>query len=443
MKNIIKYIFLFLRRFIFFYLISIFFLANSQEISKELSLHINEKLISIDSLLESKEYNLALTKVKDLESYSNYISNKGNRLDLELKKAKALFGNAKQEEAMDLLLKGLNELNLIDYPKLKNKYLDFIAKTFWRSKNYNRSFYYYNLLFKNASIMNDTANILNAYLYKGLIASRLNKGDSSIYFYKKMVEYPTTEKTWSLIAKGYNNLSSESVNILADLELAKDYGDKSIQIREKYRDTLGIAFTLINLSAIYYKNEEFEIAKSNYLRAFETVKNLKSQRALQLKENSLYNLAYVNEELNNFKDAYKYLEKATDLTDSLAQANVAQNISEIEAKYNVEKQAAEIEREKSKRLRAQAMFYGTALAFLGLLALAYIFYRNYRLKQQNKLDQIENESQTKIINATIDAKEKERKAIAETLHDSVSALLSSANLHLQATKAQLKKTSAT
>jgi two-component system NarL family sensor kinase len=45
--------------------------------------------------------------------------------------------------------------------------------------------------------------------------------------------------------------------------------------------------------------------------------------------------------------------------------------------------------------------------------------------------------QTSIINATIDAKEKERKTIAEILHDSVSALLSSANLHLQASKSQL------
>ena len=48
-----------------------------------------------------------------------------------------------------------------------------------------------------------------------------------------------------------------------------------------------------------------------------------------------------------------------------------------------------------------------------------------------------NNLQTRIINATIDAKEKERKSIAEILHDSVSALLSSANLHLQASKAQL------
>ena len=95
-----------------------------------------------------------------------------------------------------------------------------------------------------------------------------------------------------------------------------------------------------------------------------------------------------------------------------------------------------IEEEKSLRLRAQFLFYGSALALLAVIILGYIFYRNYRLKQKSKIEQLENETQTKIINATIDAKEKERKTIAGILHDSVSALLSSANLHLQATRKQ-------
>jgi len=73
-----------------------------------------------------------------------------------------------------------------------------------------------------------------------------------------------------------------------------------------------------------------------------------------------------------------------------------------------------------------------------VLILGFIFYKNYKLKEQNKLEQIHNNLQTRIINATIDAKEKERKSIAEILHDSVSALLSSANLHLQASRSQLK-----
>ena len=64
--------------------------------------------------------------------------------------------------------------------------------------------------------------------------------------------------------------------------------------------------------------------------------------------------------------------------------------------------------------------------------------KNLRLKlsqtqlvQNQNLEKIKSESQVRILNATIDGKESERKQIAETLHDSVSAFLSSANLHLQ------------
>ena len=76
---------------------------------------------------------------------------------------------------------------------------------------------------------------------------------------------------------------------------------------------------------------------------------------------------------------------------------------------------------------------------------------NYKLRQNNlklklektesaqksKLEKLKSESQVRILNATLDGKEAERKQIAETLHDSVSSLLSSANLHLQATKCSL------
>ena len=56
-----------------------------------------------------------------------------------------------------------------------------------------------------------------------------------------------------------------------------------------------------------------------------------------------------------------------------------------------------------------------------------------QLLQNQNIEKIKSESQIRILNATIDGKETERKEIAETLHDSVSALLSSANLHLMAT----------
>jgi signal transduction histidine kinase len=132
--------------------------------------------------------------------------------------------------------------------------------------------------------------------------------------------------------------------------------------------------------------------------------------------------------------------KAYKLSDKLTRDNLAQNMAEIDAKYNLAREEQKTEVEKSKAFRAQVLFYGMAFFTLTFLILAFIFYKNYKLKQQNKLEQFNNDTQTRIINATIDAKEKERKNIAEILHDSVSALLSSANLHLQASKSQLNGT---
>ncbi len=194
-----------------------------------------------------------------------------------------------------------------------------------------------------------------------------------------------------------------------------------------------------SVGVVLYNKREYEKVSNGYYQAYIYLNKINSDRAVKLKERVLYELAYINEQLDKFERAYYFLEEATDLTDSLRQASIKQNIFEAEAKYDEVKQAQKLEVEKSLRQRTQFLFYGSAMAFLAFIILGYIFYRNYRLIQRNKIEQIENEMQTRIINATIDAKEKERKSIAEILHNSVSALLSSANLHLQATKSQLKE----
>ncbi len=215
--------------------------------------------------------------------------------------------------------------------------------------------------------------------------------------------------------------------------------DKKEQLTlKKVEDDLNYLNKYSNKSVSYDK-KEYEKVRNNYYKAYLFLKKIKSERAVKLKERVLYKLAYTNEQLRKFDHAYYFLEEATNLTDSLRQASLTQNIFEAETKYNEVKQAQRLEEEKSLRQRTQFLFYSSAMAFLVFIILGYIFYRNYRLIQRNKIEQIENEMQTRIINATIDAKEKERKSIAEILHNSVSALLSSANLHLQATKSQLKE----
>ena len=275
------------------------------------------------------------------------------------------------------------------------------------AKDFNKANKYFNIRLDNGLIRNDTVHILDSYNAIGNNYYDLEELDSADHYYNKIIQYPINNTTESSIAGAYINLVKIARNG-EDFELAYDYANKILDIKKQFNanDTISISMAYLNLANINYDKKEFDKAKVNYLKSYELVEFLNSDRANSIKESALSNLSYVSELQKNYKDAYKYLDEAIVLTDSLAEAAITQNISEIEAKYNVAEEARKTEEAKNNLLRTQVFFYGLAVAFLAFLVFGYIFYNNYRLKQRNKLEQIENEMNTKIINATIDAKEK-------------------------------------
>ena len=120
---------------------------------------------------------------------------------------------------------------------------------------------------------------------------------------------------------------------------------------------------------VLYNKSEYEEASNDYYQAYVFLNKIKSDRAVKLKERVLYELAYTNQQLGKFKRAYYFLEQATDLTDSLRQASIKQNVFEAEAKYNEVKEAQKLEVEKSLKQRTQFLFYGSAMAFLAFIIL--------------------------------------------------------------------------
>ena len=411
-----------------FFLVLIAFVFNSAVLysqSEMLAKRIQEDIQEVDERLLNDEYDKALLKIEQIEKYSAYISIDKNRLSLNLAKAKAYLGKGESEKSMSLLLKGLDELNTEKESILRGQYALFLGETFKSAQDFNKANKYFNILLDNGLIRNDTVNILDSYRAIGSNYYLLEELDSADHYYNKVIQYPVNTKTESSIADAYNNL----VNIARngeDFELAFDYANKILDIKKQFNanDTTSISSAYFGLANIHYDKKEFDKAKVNYLKSYELVEFLNSDRANNIKELALYNLADVSELQKNFEMAYIYLNRAILLEATIAEAIITQNISEIEAKYNVSEAERKEAEANSKNLKTQVFFYGLALAFLAFLVFGYIFYNNYRLKQRNKLEQIENEMNTKIINATIDAKEKERKTIAEILHDSVSALLS-------------------
>lgn len=75
-----------------------------------------------------------------------------------------------------------------------------------------------------------------------------------------------------------------------------------------------------------------------------------------------------------------------------------------------------------------------AILFISFLA-ALIFSQRKKLKYQQNLQALREQQQNQLIEAAVMSEESERHRIAETLHDEVGAILSSAKLHLLGIKA--------
>jgi two-component system NarL family sensor kinase len=344
----------------------------------------------------------------------------------------------------------------------KNSKLYFISflkgDIYNKTKNYDRALKSYkkSLIFlkrKNNFDTNRTdifsKNFAETYLKIGTSFHRLSKIDSAKYYYNMVENLPDLNiDILKFKAMSFVNLSGiyqqDSI-----YDLAINYAGKAISIYEKNNSKVNLAGALNNLGNIYLDVGKFEAAKEIYNQGISLIKNDQSPKAKRFTEDLYYNLAWTMRKLKDYK-AYDYQEISYNMRDTIRNREFRSAIEQITAENNVYDVKRE---EKDKRLRQRNTFWiFTIISVIIIISLLY-WLSFYKLKQKNlglKLSQIKlnkeqnieklkSEYQTKILNATIDGKESERKEIAETLHDSVSALLSSANLHLMAVKARFKE----
>ncbi|MCF6212767.1 MAG: tetratricopeptide repeat protein [Flavobacteriaceae bacterium] len=413
----------------------LFVLATAQTSPKD-SLGLPYKLARLDSLIDNKDYTTAEALLSQLKLAKDYtVAN--NRLAITLREAKVLYGTKNPEKALNLLLQNFNKIKA--GKGIKSLYANQIGRFFYAAKNYPKAVAYYKMALNNIPNNKDITRVLRYYIGIGSSFYKNKQLDSAKLYYKKVIAFPLIKKTRPFISRAYNNLVVIAI-AQNNYNLASVYSQASVKIKEQDKDTLGIAYALVNLGNIYYGAENLPKASASYLKAYKLVKKDSTKDGLKLKRDALYNLAYAYKDMGSYKKAVKYLLASTDLADHINKTDQAENLSAVEAKFNVAQKEKDLEIQKAKNLNTQILLYSLSFFVILIIVFGYIFIKNRQLKQKNRLDAVLSETQTKILNATIDAKEQERKSIAAILHDSVSALLSAANLHLQASKAQLKET---
>lgn len=285
---------------------------------------------------------------------------------------------------------------------------------------------------KLAKEINDSILLKNAYqnLFRLHIYTNL---DSSYYYLKKKFALDKIHKTNAGLASSYNNhfayYSSKN-----QYETAKKYLDSCYTISMKGDSNELKISALSNLGYYYMVHEEdFKRGAAYY---HETLDKFEKQMTDNELVDVYLNLTYAYENLKDYQQANIYLNIAYELKDKVINNNINDAVKKVETRYQIEKieneyaSIAKNAEERESRNKKIIIVFASLFAFS--LILFYFFYQNLQLKQRNKIKEIDSEIQENIINASIDGQEFERKKLAETLHDNISALLSSAGLHLSA-----------
>ena len=386
---------------------------------------------------------------------------KDSVLEKKYEELKTLFEISNYSESLQGFLRLNEKVSSSENSILKFKINSFIAKIYRKSRDHKKAIASYkkslNLL--NGSVLEDDGIVFTQqkYLAKTLLDigtqfQLLEKYDSAFFYYKKLEDIVSYEdEILDNKALSYSNLSGiyqSDTTYTNHLEKAIDYANKAISIHKKRGNRINQAYAINNLANVYLLNKDFEQSKKIYFEGIKLIKRDTSTRAIRIKENLYFNMAWAMRNLKEYH-AYDTLFTALDLSDDLRDIDIAEMLERVTGEYNVDVVRREGEFEKKK---AQSLTLLIGISFFAIILLLAFFLNQYKLRQRNlslqlskqelaqqqKLEKVRTESQIRILNATLDGKETERKQIAETLHDSVSALLSSANLHLQACKKLFK-----
>ncbi|MGL2994527.1 tetratricopeptide repeat-containing sensor histidine kinase [Flavobacterium sp. TSSA_36] len=348
----------------------------------------------------------------------------------------------------------------------------------WKNDQYETSLKQSNLALKKAIFLKNNYLIAKSYNVIGVNFDDLFMLDKAFSYYEKSLKYASKTTDDTLKGKIYNNLANIYFFEKKNYQKGIEYYKKSLVHTEKIADTSKIFLRKLNITWAYFQENQYKIAKPylDYLNKYESkfadestliilnmlnglfaeYKNDNSnanqyyQKAIQYGEKSnekfdlsvtYYNYSLFLAKIKRFEEAYKFSKKYENLNNQILNdskiktaKNTGINLEVEEYKREINKISNSYKSKETYWLEQQSRNKKIVVLVIVISILVFlIFYsfsKNEKLKQYNRLKEIQSKVQQNIINATIDGQESERKKIAAFLHDNISALLSSAGMHL-------------
>lgn len=231
--------------------------------SSNAQLNISEKLSKVDNYIQKQDFKNATIIIDSLKKTSLY-QNENNKLAIDIRLASVLRKNDKPEEAISILLSGIESTKKKPTTRINFFYTYNLSKIYTIDEQYKKALYYGKKSLINAQNRGNDFDVLKSRTALGQIFNHLSflprkdtllaykYLDSSINYYENALKHKVNAQNKYIILKIYNNLSNNY--IFKNLDKSLEMADKKMKLISK-NDTIGYVATLNLYGNIFYKKK--------------------------------------------------------------------------------------------------------------------------------------------------------------------------------------------
>jgi tetratricopeptide (TPR) repeat protein len=257
-----------------------------------------------------------------------------------------------------------------------------ISNCYLAKPDYNLTLYYLNKALAGFRALNDSAFIMMCTMNRGIIAIDQGDKEKGLYYYFKVMEFSK---------------------------------------RQKKKVLLG--HTLFNIANVYYENNDLALAKKYFTESIAVYRSISNKSG---EKNVLLELSRIEQRNNNWKQAFSYYDHYINVKDSILNADLLKNISDLQWKYDFQKKENEntVIRKKYEVKERETVILIISFTFFAIVVVlfgALVRLANKNLKKSDKLKELQiihlqeqmaadekiNNLEKLRLNAEIEAKNKE------------------------------------
>jgi signal transduction histidine kinase len=331
-------------------------------------------------------------------------------------------------KGLDLARKNSDSINIASYTNLLG-FIHFHQGNLEQAKKYYTS---YLLLASQAGdkmqVANACSNLADVYNEEKNYHDALEQLSHALSIYKDKGSKPHIALTYYNLARTYK-LKGELQKAMDHLDAALDISE--VHLANKY-DLAAFYLLQGEIRQQQGHNPEAITAFRKGLGIAEEIGHRQDIKDACLDLSNAFSAGHQSD------SAFFYYKRYAVLKDSLLNEKSIQEISGMQARYDLSKKDQEITLLNNQKELAEAesrrsgLLRNSIIAISILLAgFAWIAWRQQQLRQRSRAQQEANRQQQELFNAVITTQEKERKRIAENLHDGIGSLLSTIKLSLE------------